>query len=81
MTQPDKSDSAKGVRVSLRWDDITLSSQDVAVGHDQLNLDRWNRIDIRLDPRWIHQSLTIYESTLLIVTFEKLDAAGRRLTR
>lgn len=69
------------LRVSLRWDDIVLASQDVASEDDRLSLDRWKRIDIRLDPRWIRQSLTIYESTLFVLTFEKLDAAGRRLTR
>lgn len=80
MTQRDESDS-RHVRLSLRWDDIILSDQVVTGDNDLLDLARWKRVDIRLDPRWVHQTLTIYESTLFVLTFEKADAAGRRVTR
>jgi hypothetical protein len=76
-----QSNSAKYARVSLRWDDITLGEQILASDDGQLDLERWKRIDLRLCPEWVGHSLTIYEQTLFLVTFEKVDATGRKLTR
>lgn len=75
------SQSDTAAKVELRWDDIIIGEQILPREDDKLSLDRWKRIDIRLDPRFIHHTLTIYESTLLLLKFEKVDAAGRRLTR
>ena len=81
MTQSDQSDIAKHARVSLRWDDITLGESTMTADDGRLDLDRWNRIDLRLYPEWVGHTLTIYEQTLFLLTFEKIDAKGRRLTR
>ena len=69
------------VRVTLRWDNVELGSKVVEL--DALDLQKWRTSQIRLAQHLelIHGRYALYESTLLLVTLEVVDDAGRRLPR